>query len=53
MAVAGRIDSETSPEEPTNVCPKCGEQMILEDEKYICPHCAVNIDYFGDEEDEL
>jgi len=35
----------------TELCPKCGNEMIWEDKKKICPDCDTAIDFFGDEDD--
>ena len=34
------------------LCKTCGSIMILEEDKYICPHCDAQIDFFGDDEDD-
>jgi rubrerythrin len=35
------------------ICDVCGSIKIWEDEEFICPHCDGQIDYFGDEDDDM
>lgn len=36
---------------PEDICPACGTCMVLEEGKYVCPHCDGDIDYFGDKDE--
>ncbi len=38
---------------PEDVCQKCGSVLASEDGVVFCPHCEGDIDYFGEDEDEL
>lgn len=39
--------------ESAQLCTKCGSIMVLEDGELICPHCDTEIDYFGDDDDDI
>jgi Zn finger protein HypA/HybF involved in hydrogenase expression len=33
------------------LCKECGEPMMHEEGKWICPHCSGEIDFMGGEDD--
>ncbi len=39
-------------EEGAPICETCGTAKIMEDEKWVCPHCQGEINFLGEEEDE-
>lgn len=43
---------ELEEEQAEKICDVCGSIKILEDDKYICPHCDGEIDYFGEDDDD-
>ncbi len=47
--MAGENDLELV--EPEDLCPKCGNKMMVEDDVFVCPHCDAEIDYFGEEDE--
>ena len=51
--MTGNNPQPNSEEEQAAVlCEVCGSIMVLEDDKFICPHCDAEIDYFGEDEDD-
>lgn len=34
------------------LCANCGSVKIVEEGKLICPHCDVQIDFFGEDDDD-
>lgn len=54
MAKQNKVPKEQKEEfdEGAELCPKCGNEMVWEEGKKICPDCDVEIDFFGDEEDD-
>jgi rubrerythrin len=40
-------------QQPEELCPKCGSILATEEGIKFCPHCEGDIDYFGEDEDEL
>jgi|GEM_PF-1874209 len=40
-------------ENTEEICEACGSIKVYEDGKYICPHCDTEIDYFGEEDDDI
>ncbi len=43
-----KVDEEVG--EGAELCEKCGNEKVWEDDKMICPDCDVEIDFFGDDE---
>lgn len=39
-------------DEGKELCDKCGNELVEEDGFKVCPKCAAEIDFFGDDEDE-
>ena len=46
-----RTDDKNQPEEGAELCLKCGNELIWEEGKKICPDCDVEIDFFGEDND--
>jgi uncharacterized Zn finger protein (UPF0148 family) len=44
---------EKSELEGEPVCEKCGSILVEEEGEMVCPNCDGEIDFLGDEEDEL
>lgn len=46
------IKKEEELDEGIELCPKCGSEMVWEDNKKICPDCDTEIDFFGEKDEE-
>jgi len=38
--------------EGAELCPDCGSEKVWEEGNMICPDCDVEIDFFGDDEED-
>lgn len=36
-----------------NICEICGTLLVEEDGKMVCPHCDGDIDYFGEDDEDI
>lgn len=44
---------EKQEEEGRELCPKCGNIMVEEDGEKTCSSCSEDIDFFGEEDEEV